>query len=269
MPVGKVKDINIFYRVDGPIEKHPVLLISGLGSDHRRWQPFIESLKDAYRCISFDNRDVGQSERIEFEYSINDMARDVAGLLETLGITSAHVIGNSMGGAIAQELALTYPNMVEGLVLISTYTSGDHRGSEIFHNLGQLRRRLNRVEYQRHLLPWLYTFQEYQIPGFIDEAVRKLEDDPFYQDADAYERQIQATITFSSQGRLEDIKHRTLLIFGEDDIMTPLRFANELHQGISNSELVILNGTGHGLLNTRTAEVVTIVDGFLKNVDKS
>ena len=264
MPIAQVNGMNLFYRVDGHPEGPPVVFISGLGGDHRRWEGIVGLLGDTYRCITFDNRDAGHSGRASSPYTIRDMAQDLAGLLTELGISSAHVVGNSMGGAIAQELALSYPEVVRRLVLVSTYTSGDPRGSAIFQSSSQLRRRLSREEYQRALLPWVYTVQEYQMPGFIEEAVRLAQGDPLYQEPEAYDRQVQATITFSSEDRLHRITHSTLLVFGEDDIMTPLRFARQLNQGISNSRLVILAGTGHGLLNTRTGEVLGLIDGFLR-----
>ncbi len=263
MPTARVNSLDLFYQVQGNLQGPPVLFIAGLGGDHRSWERIAALLAGTYRCITFDNRDAGQSGRASSFYTIKDMAQDAAGLLHSLSVSQAHVVGYSMGGAIAQELALSFPTLVSRLALIATYTSGDPRGTAIFEGLGQLRKRLSREEYSRIVVPWLYTAQEYQTPGFVEEALRRALDDPLYQEQDAYERQSRATTTFYSQDRLHQIACPTLLVFGEEDIMTPLRFARRLNDGIHQSRLVVLAGAGHGLLHSRWTEVGSLIQGFL------
>ena len=263
MTFARVNGVNLYYRRDGNPEGPSVVLIAGLGSDHRRWEEVVSLLPQEYSFITFDNRDSGQTERAARSYAIKDMAQDVVGLLEHLGVSEAHIVGYSMGGAIAQEIALSHPKMVRRLALVATYTSGDPRGSAIFQGFIELRRRLSREEYHRLLLPWVYTAQEYQVPGLIDEALRRVLEDPLYQEQEAYERQVRATLAFSPEGRLSRIAQPTLLIFGEDDLVTPLRFARRLGQGIPQARLVVLGGTGHGLVSTRGREVASLIAGFL------
>ena len=267
MPHVTANGLSLYYEIEGTVDAPPVLLISGLGGDHRGWQPLVSRLKTSYRVITFDNRDVCLSQRAEAPYAIADMAKDTAGLLEAVGIPRAHVVGLSMGGAIAQELAISFPNLVDRLVLLGTYTAGDPRGTALFREFASMRRMLPSEDYLRLTLPLIYTHQEYQLPNFIEGIVNDRLEDPLHQEDDAYERQMEATIAFQSRGRLDRISCPALLVFGEEDIMTPMRFARELVRDIKGSKLIILEGTGHGFTRTRFRETATLIDGFLSDGD--
>ena len=264
MPYAEVNGLSLFYRLIGPEDAPPVLLITGLSGDHRLWGELGSGLAASFRVIAFDNRDSGQSSRADAPYAILDMARDAAGLLESLGVGRAHVVGHSMGGAIAQELAISFPSVVDRLVLLGTYDAPDPRGAALFRGFASLRREMPRDEYLRLTLPWSFTYNEYEQPGFIDWLVQAVMDDPLYQEPDAYERQMEATIAFDSRGRLHSISCPTLLVFGEDDVLTPMRFAHEMVQAIAGSRLVTLGGTGHGFIQTRGGEIADAVLGFLR-----
>ena len=264
MPYANVDGLNLYYEIEGEPDAPPVLLITGLSGDHRGWGPLSSMLKASFRVISFDNRDSGLSQRAGAPYVIRDMAEDANGLLKELAIARAHVVGYSMGGAIAQELAIGFPQLVDRLVLLATYDAADPRGDALFRGLASLRRDLPREDYIRLTLPWAYTYREYQIPGLIEQVVQDVLDDSLFQETGAYERQMEATITFNSRDRLQHISSPTLLIFGEEDIMTPMRFARELVRGIKDSRLVTLDGTGHLFIRTRLKEIVALIDAFLR-----
>ncbi len=103
----------------------PMLLIQGMSATHLAWgRPFIEALERDFECIVFDNRGMGESGRAEPPFSIADMAGDTAALLDALGLEKAHIVGISMGGAIAQELALAVPERVRSLTLGATFCGG-------------------------------------------------------------------------------------------------------------------------------------------------
>ena len=263
MPYVTANGLSLYYEIEGEADAPPVLLITGLSGDHRGWGALPSLLGTSYRVVSFDNRDSGLSQRAEAPYAVRDMAEDAAGLLGELGIASAHVVGYSMGGAIAQELAISFPQLVDRLVLLATYDATDPRGAALFRGFASLRRDLLREEYIRLTLPWAYTYKEYQIPGLIEQIVKDVLEDSLFQEPDAYERQMEATVTFDSRDHLHRISCPTLLIFGEEDVMTPMRFARELVRGIKDSRLVTLEGTGHLFVHTRLKETAALVDGFL------
>jgi pimeloyl-ACP methyl ester carboxylesterase len=128
MPLARLNGINISYRVEGQGE--PLVMIMGFTAGRSGWMPQIPLFKKYYRVITFDNRGVGRSDKPPGPYSTRMMADDTAKLMDLLGIEKAHIVGFSMGGMIAQELAINYPQRVMKLVLASTYarqdeTSGD------------------------------------------------------------------------------------------------------------------------------------------------
>lgn len=122
MPQLVVNNIPIYYEMAGPDKGEAVIFLSGLTGDHNNWTLQVNRLKDRYRCVTFDWRDTGLSgESGMAEYSTADMAGDVAGLIQGLNLGQCHVVGLSMGGAVAQEVALNYPELVASLVLASTF----------------------------------------------------------------------------------------------------------------------------------------------------
>ena len=241
----------------------PVLFIAGLGSDHHTWVPVLPLLSDAFRCITFDNRDSGASDEAGQPYAVAELAADAAAILEALGVARAHVVGVSMGGAVAQELALRYPERVGRLVLLSTYTSSDERGATILGSWLHLQRALPRDDYFRAIYPWLYTVEDYAVPGLVESVLEYTLRERSSQSESAYARQMAAALSHKTVGRLAAIRAPTLLLFGEDDSLTPLRFARSLAAEIPDVRLQTFPRTGHSLLWTRTAEVGAAIRQFL------
>ncbi len=276
MPECDVKGLRLSYELRGDPGAPPMVLVPSLGGTTHTWAPVARRLERSYRLLLMDPRDAGRSGRAAPTtpqaptsrgapaYAIADMAADVAGLMAQLRIGPAAVAGLSMGGAIAQELAIGWPDLVSRLVLIATYDAGDPRGAAIFRQFARLRRILSREDYQRTLLPWVYTCREYETAIDPEETVQRLAQDPFFQEPEAYERQMEATIAFHSRDRLGRIVCPTLLLFGDEDLFTPMRFARSLNERIRGSRLAVLAGAGHGLVWTRSAEVAALIDAFLQ-----
>src|SRR5258708_38029250 len=118
MPYEKINDIQMYYEIHGDGE--PLVLIVGLGTDISQWDGIICCLGQKYKALAFDNRGAGSTDKPDTSYSIEMMAHDTAGLMQTLGIEQAHILGISMGGRIALALALRHPKSVKKLVLVST-----------------------------------------------------------------------------------------------------------------------------------------------------
>jgi len=123
MPRAKIGEIQINYEEYG--EGHPLIMILGLGQDLTTWGLQIKELSNHFRLILFDNRDSGKSSRCSEAYTTETMAKDTLGLMDYLGIDKAHLLGTSMGGMIAQHVAMMAPERIGRLILASTTSSGE------------------------------------------------------------------------------------------------------------------------------------------------
>ena len=121
MPNATIRELDMYYEVAGSGE--PLLLIMGLGADLNAWVRQTPVLSTRYRTVTIDNRGVGRSSKPPGPYSTAQMADEAAGLLDHLGVERAHVLGVSMGGMIAQEVALRHPRRVGTLTLVCTYAA--------------------------------------------------------------------------------------------------------------------------------------------------
>ncbi len=135
MSEAKIRDITFYYDTHG--EGYPLVLIRGLGSNADHWYPQVPAFSSSFRVVFFDNRGIGRSAKPDTPYTISMMAEDTAGLMDAIGISRAHIMGLSMGGMIAQEIALQFPDKVHGLVLACTHCGGanDVPPSKEIHSL--------------------------------------------------------------------------------------------------------------------------------------
>lgn len=253
--------VPVFLREAG--EGPPVLFIQGLGVDHRGWAGVVRPLVHRFRCISFDNRDVGRSPIVDEPYDVVDMMEDAIGVLDACGVGRADIVGTSMGGVIAQELAIRHPERVRRLALITTYTSGDPRGTAIFEGQALLRRTLSREGYCRATFWSVYSHQDYRREGFIDEMIHRTATNELWQPQEAYERHVRAVVSVSTEGRLHDIAAPTLILAGAEDILTPRRFSEVLARNIPDSRLEVIEGAGHGMIWSHPQAVADEIARFL------
>lgn len=262
MPSVTANNIELYYRDDG--EGQPVLFIQGLGVDHRGWGAVARPLAKRFRCVSYDNRDVGRSSMVDTPYDVLDMTADALGLLDALGIAQADIVGTSMGGVIAQEIAIRHAERVRKLVLVTTYTSGDPRGTAIFESQALLRRTLSREDYCRVTFWSVYSHQDYRREdGFVEQMIARTAANDLWQPQDAYERHVRAVASANTEGRLHQIAAPTLILAGAEDILTPMRFSTLLARDIPNNRLEIIEGTGHGMIWSHPDLVVEAISNFL------
>src|SRR5262245_40011231 len=125
MPTIRANGIDLYFETRGSGE--PLLLLAGFACDHAIWSPLLPALAARYQVVLLDNRGVGRSSAPDSPYSILQMADDAAAVLDTIGAGQAHVAGHSMGGQIAQELALARPDTVRSLLLLSSCARCDER----------------------------------------------------------------------------------------------------------------------------------------------
>lgn len=263
MPVIRANGIDLFYTIQGSSENEPLLLIAGFNSDSSVWAAMMPSLLKQYQVIRFDNRGMGRSSAPDRPYSIPQMATDTAALLKALSISRVHVAGHSMGGQIAQELALSYPQMIQSLVLLASWARRDHKFNALMQLFRDLTQKLEGSLYQRVLLPWLFTDAFYSNPEFIDQLIILIDNQPFPPTPHGLYHQCQAILNSDTSDRLSNIDCPTLVMVGREDLLTPVRFSEELSQGIPKAELVILEQGGHAFVVETSSAVAQIMLSFL------
>lgn len=246
MPTVKVNDINMYYEVHG--EGVPLVLIMGFTADHAPWEEQIPIYSKEYKVVVFDNRGVGQTDKPDIEYTMRMMAADTVGLMDKLGIGEAHVAGLSMGGAIAQEVAINYPERVRSLVLHATWPKSDPyfaRTLELLKMLVAREPHMSQV-YQDILVftPEYYNANQDRIRKMQEDTAKSENPMPAY----AVFRQADAIVNHNAEDRLYLIKAPTLITVGDQDIWTPLRFAKVLHAKIPHSQLIIEKNAPHASL---------------------
>jgi len=242
MPTVVSNGIRIHYEEQG--NGDPLILIMGLGAPGSRWKDHAAAYEKHFRCILMDNRGAGESDRPLGPYTTRTMADDTAGLMTVLGIKSASIAGISMGSAIAQELALSYPKMVRRLVLVSSWSRCDRYTQTVFEHFKKMRELASPADFTQLLQLWIASAPYYE--DHFDEMVRDWTTaQEGYMPVDAFQAQSDACSMHNTFDRLDKITAPTLLTVGDADIFTPLRLTVEMHERLPSSEMVVFNGLGH------------------------
>jgi 3-oxoadipate enol-lactonase len=265
MGTAAVGDVELFYEEQGTGD--PLLLVMGLAADSTAWMFQVPEFARHYRTIAFDNRGVGRSTKPPGPYSITQMADDAAGLLDTLGIARAHVVGVSMGGMIAQELALRHPGRVRGLVLGCTYPEPDdeiHRQqrSSVTELGGTVSdagdttidlTALDPFRFFQLLLPRVFnqSYIDTELPRLIQVFSGALQ---YGFSLEAILGQVAAVMGHRATDRLHQITAPTLVITGDADRLIPPANSDILARSIPQARLVKIPGGSHGF-NFETPDV--------------
>ena len=246
MPRLQVGEVGLFYQRVGPARPPSVVLIMGWGGDHTAWAFQVPALAAEFDVIALDNRGAGQSDAPDRRFTIADMADDVAGLMDELGVRSAHICGASMGGMIAQELALKHPERVLTLMLHCTSPSVDGYGRLVIDNFLRVKARDDVEEFTHFSLPWLLSRKTFaERPDFVEMWIQRALEYPFRTSLVGLSRQGEALRVHDTRSRLSAVRVPTLITTGADDILVPPSAADELHGLIHGSELARIPDAGH------------------------
>ena len=263
MPSMRLGEIDISYNRQGA--GFPILFIAGLSAGKDSWIPVANYLGNLYECITFDNRGIGESSKPEKGYTPQGLANDAVGLLDNLSINRAHVIGQSMGGTTAQLIALQRPELVSGLVLVSSSVFRDARTSYVLKSRKLLRERLNRYEYFLSIAPWFFGRESFSKPDFIDTWAKKQADKPNPQSVNTYGQLVDGWVGFDTRSQVKNITHPTLVVVGEDDILT--RYQSQIiAELIPRAKLIVLPGLGHACTNEDPKLFADNAAKFLQNL---
>lgn len=244
MPDVKANGISIHYEEEG--SGPPLILIMGLGADGSMWQEHVDAYKAHFRCIMMDNRGAGRSDKPEGPYTTAQMADDVIGLMDALGIESAHVSGISMGGVIAQHVAIKSPQRVKSVTMISAWAKCDVYATRIFEMFMEINKVADKINFTRLLQLWIFAPAYHNMVE--DDLISREESGAkhlYPMPEHAFVAQCMACMTHDTLADLNKIKAPTLITVGDEDIFTPLKFSQQIKKLVPNSQLYIVKGAAH------------------------
>jgi len=263
MPDIQLNDVRLYYETHG--EGEPLVLVPGFGNGLWMWFKQVSALARRFRVIAFDPRGVARSEGRDEAITIRTIAGDVAALLSSLGVESAHVVGASFGGFVAQEFALLHPRMTRTLVLACTSHGGAGHVRPTAETLAAIAstKGLNTEERVRENL--LLAFS----PGYVEReraeaervgVLRAQSPVPEY----VYRRQLEAAVGFDAARRVSKIEAPTLVITGDADNIVPPENSYNLAALIPRAELRTIAGGSHTFFIERADEFNRAVVDFIE-----
>ena len=242
MPFAELGERRVYYEEHG--EGEPVLLINGLGADHRAWHLQTESLMRFFRVIVFDNPGVGQTTGPAGPYTTELFADVAAALLRSLRIERAHVVGASMGGLIAQQFAVRHRGLVRSLVLHCPWWRSDPYTVALIRSWQAYARTAGMLELSRQIWLWVFT------PEFYEERpdwFAQLEEEAQRpgQPVEAFCDQAEACAGHEALESIRDLDVPALITVGERDILTPPAHSRAIHERLRGSTLHVWPEMGH------------------------
>lgn len=259
MPFVQNAEAKVYWQSQG--EGEPLVLIMGLGCSSDMWYRLAPELAKHYRVILIDNRGAGQtSVQFAVVHRVSSMASDIVAVLDEAGEESAHVLGISMGGMIAQEFALNYPHRVRSLVLAATNCGGAHAVMAEVHVWSLLFSKGSRSAEENLAVMQPYTFARSTPQAMIEEdhAMRLAH----YPQLRGYQAQLYGLMRWSSFQRLPKIACPTLVIHGEEDQLIPPANSEIIAKQIPNAQLLLMKNASHWLTTDQLEQTVKAIHTF-------
>ena len=267
MPKILAGEVELYYEEQGA--GAPLVLIPGFGTGLWIWFKQVPAFSKEFRTLAFDPRGVSRSDKPEAPMTIRTIADDLAALLRALRIESAHILGASFGGFVAQEFALAYSEMTRSLTLCCTSFGGAHHVPPSVETLQALASTKGLNTQQRVRENLLLAFS----PEFVErnreevEKVIELRAQNFVPEH-AYLNQLQAALDFDAEERVSRISVPTLVLTGDADIIVPMQNSRNLAARIPDARLVIIKGGSHTFFLEQAEEVNAAVLDFIKGLEK-
>ena len=253
-----VGDVTLNYRIDGSGE--PLVCIHGVGSYLEAWSGVVERLKDRFTILTFDLRGHGHSTRVKGRYEIDDFVNEALALADKVGFSTFNLAGFSLGGLIAQRLALTHLHRLRKLVLLSTVAGRTpEERTRVLERLAALRAGTPADHHNASLSRWLTEDFQDRNP----EIIARLRQRDAENDPDCYAAAYRVLAETDFGGFLDQIRCPTLIATGEEDVGSSPRMACYMHERIPDSELKILPGLRHSILIEAPETVASVMQSFL------
>lgn len=264
MPRKKVNDIEMYYEIQG--EGEPVLLIAGIGQDHNTWRLIAPDLSSRFQLILPDNRGVGQTGMPDMTYTVDLMAGDFLGLLDQLEIPSAHVVGHSLGAAIAFEMGRGHPERVGKVVMMSALYPGPEavmpsdEAMELLTDRSGEPQDLVRRGVRVATAPGFKERQPELFEVLVQAGLNRT------QPAKIYERQSAAGGLYLQTDHLaEGFEPALLLVYGEHDQVAPPDNGERIQSQLPKAQMALIANAGHFLHVEQPGAVADAVVTFLED----
>jgi 3-oxoadipate enol-lactonase len=244
MPTIEANGRRLYYELHG--EGEPLVCVMGLAADTFAWTLQVPAFSARHRTLIFDNRDVGRSTLAEDEYEIKDMAGDAFALADALGLEAFHLLGLSMGGAIAQEMALAEPERVRTLTLGLTFAAGGAYGRKLSEVWAARVHRLSHEERVDELMLLCNSEEFFENPEAVAALRGLMLENPHPQPPEAFARQLAASSRHDARDRLASLSMPVHVIGAERDILVPVWKSRELASLIPGARLTVIEKAPHG-----------------------
>jgi pimeloyl-ACP methyl ester carboxylesterase len=246
MPVLSLPEATLHYEIGG--SGPPLLLVAGMASDSASWAPLVPRLEQDFTVVRPDNRSTGRTAPTDAPASVPVWARDAVALLDHLGIERAPVIGHSLGGIIALQMALDAPHRLSRLVLLASAPLRLPRNDALFALMVALRAPgLPPDLWLRAFLPWLFHPRLFEDPAQPDSAIAQSLAYPHAQTAAAMAHQARTLAGFDPRPLLAGPTVPVLALLARDDLLFPVDTARTALSAFSDLRLVTLPDVGHSL----------------------
>ncbi len=263
MPLARINGASLYYEVEG--EGQPVLFIMGTGLAHTLWSRQIAAFKPKFKCISYDNRGTGQSDVTAEGHTVANYAEDAWGLLNHLQISSAHVVGWSLGSCIAQELAIRHPDNVRSLVLIAPWC----RPYPFLRRRFEVQIEIAETGNQKLLGEFsvLHLFRPDHLDDHDQEVLdfqRRALEGAGRAPMEILIAHYRMDIAHDSADRLAAVKVPTLVLGGQDDALVRAPYQEEVHRRIAGSEMKLIPKADHMAVVLIPDQINEIAQDFLE-----
>ena len=267
MPFVSATDgTRIHYEVTGKPGATPVLMIQGLGASKNAWNLQRIAMATRFRIISFDNRGAGRSDKPIVPFTLEQMAEDAIAVLDAAGIETAHVVGASMGGVISQIVAVKHPHRVRSLTLVCTACRNHPWRQELLQSWAKTAEEKGMIEVGKEAAQWVMSPRSFRrlVPAFTWMGPLAA-----LRPRHSFVSQIDAILNTREDlvDQLSTITAPTMVIVGNQDILTPRGDSEEIAERIPNAELVVISGAAHGLMMEHSSTFNKILIEFLQRTE--
>jgi len=262
MPFARdASGVSICFDLRGEGEE-TLVLVPGLGLAGSAWGPLIDRLEQRYRLIVVDPRGSGASDKPDQEYTPDTVAADLAAVLDAADTASAHIIGLSMGGMIAQDFAIRFPARINSLILLSTFARPDRWFTRLFEARRNLIQQIGIVDHFQIYLMFIFSPLAFRrIPETIAQIEQALQRQP--PDTAAYLRQIDYCLAHDASVGLPGVTAPTLVISGSHDFLIPTALGEELADLVPHADYRPFEGASHGLWLEFPDELAAVCEDFI------